>query len=311
VSETVHPRTRWSVALPTLDPLGVGLRPTREAAQVAEELGFDTVWIGDHLFFRVPILESLTAASYVLGATTRLRVATGVLLPALRDPVVLAKQLSSISVLAAGRFMLGVGVGGEFDPEWRAVSVPVSQRGSRTDEFLDLWTAWINGAPLDHRGRHWTIDAPALEPRPEAESRPPLWVGGRGTAALSRAVARGAGWLGMLASPDRVRDVASELAQLTPEGRAVPEIGLILFVNVGDQEKARTELADYTQSNFAQPFDKLERWMVHGSDAQVSAALRDYRDAGVSHFVLHAATAEPTEQFARLRAIIDGLDSDD
>lgn len=303
-------RTRWSVALPTLDPLRVGLRPTRDAVTTVEELGFDTAWIGDHLFFRTPILESLTTASYVLGATSRLRVATGVLLPALRDPVVLAKQLSTISVLAAGRFMLGVGVGGEFDPEWRAVSVPVSQRGSRTDEFLDLWSAWTGGSSLDHRGRHWTIQAPPLEPCPGGDELPPLWVGGRGTVALERAVARDAGWLGMLASPDRVRTVGDELALLTPEGCQVPEMGLILFVNVGEPEAARAELANYTQSNFAQPFEKLERWMVHGSDEQVAEALDEYRSAGVSHFVLHAASIDPTAQFVRLRAIIDGLGAD-
>lgn len=298
--------TGWSLALPTLDPLGVGLRPIRDSAQAAEELGFDKVWLGDHLFFRGPILESLTAAAFTLGATRRLGVATGVLLPALREPVVLAKQLSSLAYIADGRFSLGIGVGGEFEPEWDAVGISVRERASRTDEFLQIWESWSAAGALEHRGRHWQISAPALEPRPSDRAIPDLWVGGRSTAALRRAVRLKGGWLGMLASPDRVRDAIHELHTLTPTGQERPSVGMIVFVHVGDADTARREMAEYTQSNFGTPFEKLERWVLTGSEESIAAGLRAYAEAGVSHFVLHAAAADQLAQFAKIRDVIVG-----
>ncbi|CAN5250433.1 hypothetical protein BH09ACT10_BH09ACT10_30890 [soil metagenome] len=298
--------TEWSLALPTLDPLRAGMVPVRDAAQAAEDLGYDGLWVGDHLFFRVPILECLTAASYALGATRRIGVGSGVLLPALREPIVLAKQLASIACMADGRFSLGVGVGGEFSDEWDAVGVSLKERGSRTDEFLDLWREWVRGDRIEHEGRHWTFSAPRLSPAPSEHAVPPIWVGGRSGAALARTIRVGGGWLGMLASPDRIHQVAEELARRAEDAAtAVPKIGLIIFVRVGEGSDDHREIADYTHANFGSPPEKLQRWTISGSAESVAQQLGRYQAAGVSTFVIHAASRDPIGQFAKIREAVE------
>ena len=101
-----------------------------------EGAGFDSVWVGDHISFYIPILESLTLLSFVAAATERVRLCTGIYLAPLRHPTTSAKVTSTLDVLSGGRLTLGLGVGGEFPPEFEACGVPVGERGSRTDDSV-------------------------------------------------------------------------------------------------------------------------------------------------------------------------------
>ncbi|WP_114905353.1 LLM class flavin-dependent oxidoreductase [Ornithinimicrobium murale] len=294
------------MALPTIDPLESGIPPVRRSAQEAEALGFDGLWVGDHLFFHVPLLECLTTVGYALGATETLSVGTGVLLPALREPVSLARQLATLDVLSSGRLVIGVGVGGEFQPEWEAVNVDMRERGGRTDEFLSLWKRWCTGEPLTHDGRYWRLDTPPMRPLAPRENQAPVWIGGRSDASLARTVRMRAGWLGMLASPRRVTEVGEQLHALCAAEQVEPSpLGLIVFVNVGEPKKARAELAAYVSANFRTPFEKLERWMVYGTSQQVAEQLTAYVKAGLDTVVIHAAAAEPRSQMGAIREAVE------
>src|SRR5688572_21897476 len=100
----------------------------------AEALGFDSVWIGDHVAFHNPTLDSLTALAYVAALTRRVRIGPCVYLLALRHPTIAAKMVASLDVLSGGRVVFGVGVGGEFAKEFEASGVPPRERGARVDE---------------------------------------------------------------------------------------------------------------------------------------------------------------------------------
>jgi len=120
-----------------------------------EAAHFDSIWVGDHVSFYIPILESLTLLSFLAAATERVRLCTGVYLAPLRHPTTSAKVTSTLDLLSGGRLTLGLGVGGEFPPEFEACGVPVAERGSRTDESIEVMRRLWSEDAVEHAGRHF------------------------------------------------------------------------------------------------------------------------------------------------------------
>ncbi len=284
---------RLGINLPTFDPLLVGGPPKFvKAAQLAEESGFDAVWVGDHLHMPAPVYDSTVVLSAVAATTTRVKLGFGVMLLGLRQPAWVAKQLSTIDALAPGRLLLGVGVGGEFPEEFDALGLSVKRRGRLLDEALAELPAWLEG--------HST---PALTPRISA--LPPIWVGGRSDAALQRAARVGDGWLSTWMSPDRIREQGATLAELAAAaGRPSPALGLALSVHVDANEgRAREAAEDYTQAMYGMPFEKVARYTPIGSADRVAERIAAYADAGVEEIVLTPLTGEPLAQIQRLAEV--------
>jgi probable F420-dependent oxidoreductase len=201
---------------------------TARLASLAEELGYESWWVGEHVVLpsprtadspmdaRDPILDPLVHLSYVAALTSTLRLGTAIVILPQRNPLVLAKQVASLDVLSGGRLLLGVGAG-YLEPEMTAIGVPMEGRGARTDEYLDAMTAlWTEPAPhLD--GRYVRFSAVDAHPRPVQPGGPPIVVGGRSPAAYRRAVERGHGFYGV-GTPD---ELAGDLAGLR---RAADEV---------------------------------------------------------------------------------------
>ena len=189
---------------------------TRRLARQAEEMGYTSWWAGEHVVLpsprtpgspmdpRDPILDPLVHLSYVAACTEAMELGTAVVILPQRNPVVLAKQVASLDVLSGGRLLLGVGAG-YLEPEMTAVGVPRSERGGRTDEYLDAMTAlWTQEAPAFH-GRYASFDKVDAHPRPARPGGPRIVIGGHSPAAFRRAVARGHGWYGNGTVDDLVR----------------------------------------------------------------------------------------------------------
>jgi alkanesulfonate monooxygenase SsuD/methylene tetrahydromethanopterin reductase-like flavin-dependent oxidoreductase (luciferase family) len=283
---------RWSgigMALPTIDAFGHGT-PAVEVARAAEDAGLDHVWVPDHLVFHRPILEAMTTLSVVAGATERIGLGTAILNPTLRKPVWLAKQLSTLATLAGDRLLLGVGLGGEYEPEFRAAGVDPRKRGALLDEALDVLPPLVRGE---------SVDEVALSP---GAPFPPLLVGGRGERALRRTARFGDAWLPMWLDPEQVAESRERLAELAAEhGRPAPGVALVAFVNVCDDRAAgRGEAAELIRRQYGMPFEKVERWALVGPVDEVAARLAAYREAGVDGFVLSAAHPRPLEQVGLL-----------
>ncbi|WP_298800859.1 LLM class flavin-dependent oxidoreductase [uncultured Pseudonocardia sp.] len=305
--------TGFGVMLPSFDPFRTGAPPLLAGAELAEELGFDSGWVGDHLSFHPPVLDAVSALAAVAARTERLVLGTGVLLLPLRDAVWTAKQLATVDALAPGRLLVGVGVGGENPAEFEAVGVPVAGRGRRLDEGIAILTALLRGDPVDHPGPLLPTRSPALEPTPAAP--PPLIVGGRSDAALRRAASTAEGWLGVWMSARRVREVRSRLDELAVDcGRPPVASQLMVFVHVtvdaspAAVEAGRIEAAAFVRGQYGLPFERLDRWVLVGDPAHVAAGLAELRAAGAGGFVLMAAAADPLEQYRRLavaRTLID------
>ncbi len=296
--------TRCGVLLPSFDPFRTG-EPfdVAAAAQLAEALEFDAVWVGDHLACPAPGLDATICLASAAAATERIALGFSVMLLGLRPPAWTAKQLVSIDKLSDGRLLLGVGVGGEFPGEFAAAGVPLRERGQRVDETLQVLPDLLTGKPVSHRGATLTLDVPALEPA--LAKPPPILVGGRGEPALRRAARFGDAWLPMWLTPEKLGKRAELLAELAAErGRPCPELALLIGVHVDDDlEAARREAAGHLDGQYRLPLETVERWSALGSIERVLAQLQAYVAVGVQEFVLMPLASDPLRQYERLAEV--------
>jgi len=220
------------------------------AARAAEEAGFDSVWAGEHLILPSPqvppspmaprdrALDAVVALTWAAAHTTRVRLATGIIILPQRNPVVLAKELASLDVLSGGRLTFGVGVG-YLEPEFRAVGANFADRGAVTDDHLEaIAHLWYDERP-EYHGAFTSFSGVDAHPRP-VQQPVPVVVGGHSAAAFRRAVARAHGWYGFALTPEAaagclagLRDAATKVDRpahlgeleisITPRGRLTPE----------------------------------------------------------------------------------------
>jgi probable F420-dependent oxidoreductase len=171
----------------------------RDYARRAEDTGFESLWVLDHLFdappsYRVVFLEPITTLALVASATTRMTIGTGILVLPLRDPVVTAKALANLDVATDGRLVFGAGLGWD-EREFEACQVPKRTRGRRMDEMLEVITGLWTEDKFSYRGQIFTIPEVSLVPRPVQRPRPPIWIaGGTVPAGTSRHITTAPGY---------------------------------------------------------------------------------------------------------------------
>jgi alkanesulfonate monooxygenase len=178
-------RVRFGVFLPAYVVPGEPA-PTaaflQDFARRAEDLGFDGVWVFDHLFeappsYRVVFMEPLTTLALVVGATRRITLGTGIVILPLRDPVLTAKAVANLDCASGGRVVFGVGVGWD-DKEFRACQVPKEIRGRRMEEMLEIVKGLWTQETFAYQGRFFRIPEVRLLPRPVQTPHPPILVAG-------------------------------------------------------------------------------------------------------------------------------------
>jgi probable F420-dependent oxidoreductase len=161
----------------------------------AEGLGYESAWVQEQIVGAVPILEPLTLLTYAAALTRRLRLGTSVMLTVLRNPIQLAKSVTSLDQLSQGRLIVGVGIGNA-RPEDTAFGIPLQRRARRFVEGIEVMKALWTQPGVQFAGEFWQLDGISQEPRPVQQPHPPLWFGAREPAALRRAVRLGSGWMG-------------------------------------------------------------------------------------------------------------------
>jgi probable F420-dependent oxidoreductase len=289
----------------------------RRQARRAEALGFDSLWVGDHVAFHVPIAESLTTLAFAAGATERIQLGTAVYLLALRHPTHAAKIAATLDRLSGGRLVLGVGLGGEFPPEWEAVGVPVAERASRVEEGIGVVRRLWSEDRVAHHGRHFRFGPVTLAPKPapqRADGRPgppPIWIGGRAPAAMRRIGRLGEGYLSHMCAPETYRENLATIAAAAREaGRAPVEFGAaaFLFTFLEDRfEDAHEKAAKLLGTIYARDFrDAARKYCLLGRPEDCLEQMRAFARSGCRHFVL-APLSDP-EAFAE-RVAADMLPS--
>jgi probable F420-dependent oxidoreductase len=203
-------------------------RGTIDLARLLEELGFESVWIGEHPILIDPrqppspleptahLIDPIVALSAIAATTSRIKLGTGVLLLPQREPLVLAKQLASLDVLSEGRLIAGIGVGyvpGEFE----ALGVDFKSRGRRTDDAIDAMRAlWTRQRPA-HDGAFYRFSGIQSHPQPVQQGGVPIHVGGMTEAGHRRAAMRGQGWYGYYVDPQATAETMKALDRLSIE----------------------------------------------------------------------------------------------
>ena len=220
-------------------------------ARTAEELGYDSLWVSDHIIFPTelrspypyspdgklpldptnPLLEPFTVLTYAAAVTKTIKLGTSVIIVPYRDPIVTAKIISSLDVLSNGRFIFGVGVGW-LEEEFRVLRQNMRDRAAQTREaLLAMKACWTQEDPEFH-GKFFDFSGIKFAPKPKQTPHPPIWFGGNSLPALKRAVALGTGWHAVWETPEEVTEKAAILRDLCAKaGKNFAEFPLSINVN--------------------------------------------------------------------------------
>ena len=256
----------------------------------AEELSFAAAWTIEQVIGTAPVLESLTTLAYAAAVTKRLRLGVAVLLIAQRNPIVLAKSLSSIDVLSNGRLIVGVGMGAS-TAQYPAYGITPEGRVTRFRENLEIVKRLWTEDRVSFRGRFSQLEHIPMEPKPVQKPRPPIWFGGHVEAALRRAVELGDGYIGAGSTPISV--FLEDIKQL-PAG--FPKAKR-LYLAFGDN---LPRLREWFRAFYHKP-ELADQVAVWGSPDQLAGEIKRMTDAGVSHILLNPVFDEE-DQMERLAA---------
>lgn len=266
-----------------------------EVAQLAEEVGYDSLWAGDHISFHNPILDVTVALSAFCAVTSRIALGAGVVLLPLRHPSIVAKEFASLDYLSAGRLVLGVGVGGEGASDFDAVGVSPRERGARTDEAILALRELFRSPEASFVGRFFRFRGVSIDPPPAQPGGPPIWVGGRAEAALRRVGRLADGWMPIWVS---VQGFARGLAEVRRHARGErrdpdaiePAVVLPALVD-DDGERAREEARRHLSARYAQEFEPhvIERYALAGNPEECAERVREYAAAGARHVLFNPA----------------------
>lgn len=277
---------------------GAGPESLDAAADIATELGWRSVWVTDHLM--VPrgdeageygcILEALSALTYVGARHDRLRLATSVVIPAMRDAPLLAKQLATLDLLCGGRLEVGVGASdsrdiGEYENLGKQDRFP--RRGAYLDEAVALWRHLWSGNTDPFQGEFHRLEDFTFEPLPPQGDRIPVLCGGRSERALARVVRLADGYHAAQTGP---RDLDAKLpaiaAGCAEAGRPMPRVSVRVRVR------------------FDEPPER--RYTLCGSDADIEDELVAFAQAGAEEIVVVFGAVDPAELVAAARRFHEG-----
>jgi probable F420-dependent oxidoreductase len=192
-----------------------------------EQLGFDSLWVWDHILLGVepnfPIIESLTLLTAIAARTRKIKLGTGILVLPLRNPVVLAKQLASMDLLSNGRLLMGM-ASGWYKREFDAVGVPFDKRGKIMDENLEILTRFWTEPTVKGDYTYHKIPAGVMYPKPVQKPRPPILIGGYVDRVLKRAALSGDGWLTYFYRPESFAKSWAKIRDFAKEGGKDPDV---------------------------------------------------------------------------------------
>ena len=285
---------------------------TLDAARRAEALGLDGLVAGDHVTFYGYGNDGLITLTAVAAVTERIELKTAVYLLPLRHPVPVALQVAQLDQLSMGRFVLGVGIGGEDPHEFLSSGVDPKTRGARTNESLQIIRRLWREDHVSFIGKHFQIDDVTVYPKP---FRPvPIFVGGRSDAALVRAGRYGDGYTGIWQSVERFRQVQEIIGEAAvAAGRDPTEIepGIQFWTSIApNRDVARALVSHGMESTYRIGFERFERYTPFGSAAEVAERIAPYVEAGARHVnLIHVqdSAEENIERAAEVRAALHEL----
>ena len=280
-----------------------------EMARHCDRAGYDAVWVGDSVVAK-PRLEPLTTLAYVAAITGRVRLGTAVLLPALRQPVVLAHQISNLDQISRGRVVLGLGVGWSLpsaEREWAACGMDHRSRARRLEEHIEVWRMLWRGEPATWRGHGVTLDEHTIGPLPWAPAGPPVLItaGNRGEllpAQFDRFARLGDGIITTYVDTAECRVVRERGDEaLARHGRALPGFPLCVYTTVrldDDAPRARRTTMEFLGAYYGGGVHQRGTMGLGPAEAVISALL-GYAAAGVTDLCIRFIGDDQRAQLER------------
>jgi probable F420-dependent oxidoreductase len=293
--------------------IGISLGDTVAAEEKPEELlsfiddcerwEIDSIWVSDRIVAPRPTLDPVVFMAYMASRLRAMKFGASALVLPTRQPVLLAKQLATLDFLCRGRLLLVVGIGGDDSRDFEAAGIRKQERGRRGDEAISLMKQLWGCENVSFSGEFYSTRELTLFPRPFQSGGPPLWVGGRSTAAFRRAGRLADGWLGSSVTPDEVAiGIDAIRAHAEEAGREIPDDHygvLIPYCFAGDKETA----LDIAGAAIRRRQDvSPTQYSALGKPEHVRHRLAEYIKAGASKFVMR-----PYGPKASLRAQVETL----
>jgi len=300
---------RFGLILPSFSFAGLDYGTVgrlRDFATRAEAMGFEALWVAEHLLtarglYGTAWLSPLETLAFAAGCTSRIKIGTSILIPPIRNPVFLAKEIASLQMLSGGRYELGV------EREFEVAGVKLNQRGGRTDEILDIFAKLWTGDEITHHGRYYHFERVTIDP--PLPTLPRLWVAGGSKiktemspdpetiapTVLERICRRADGWIARAAGSNE--SVIADWQQIT---RRLDEIGRprdsVTFAHVNmthvvptDDEatalRIQRPLIERVMGTH-RPFGHLRTCYLLGTPAQIRARITELADAGLEYLML-------------------------
>ncbi len=308
--------TAFGVHLPVMGFGGADLSKEEilAFAKKAEELGYDSLSVNDHIVFRTSWLDALSTLSSVASVTNKIKLGTSILNIVVRNPVVCAKALSSIDILSSGRLFAGVGPGshkGDYD----ACGIPFEDRWPRFTEAVEvLYRLWTDHK-VDFSGQFYKLADVSLEPRPLQNPHPPILIGSWGSkSGLKRVAKYGDGWMASAYNitpenfKERWKTVLSYRRDMGKDVESFENSIMTMFGYISsDKEKVHKKARDILAPALGRSAEELEKQLLFGTPDECSLKLKEYVDAGVKriHFWPIGDYVEQIEILSR--EIIPGL----
>ena len=277
--------------IPSVHPTDV--EAVRRFILEAENLGYHSIWVGDHVYYRVDVVDPLVLLTWAAAQTTRVRLGTAVMLTAYRNPVILAKNASSLDYLSGGRLTLGISIGGT-EAEYKSLGVAMNERVAHLRENVAIMRSLWAGEDVSYDGRYHQVEHGTMSPRPAQTpaGKPgvPLWFGGGSEPMLRRLAEIADGWVGSGGGPaegfvsgvKRIKEFAQE------KGRNPDSLGFSKLINVSvaqSEDKAFTLAKAHWGEYYGSNFD-VEKSTVYGEPGAVSAGLREFCEADTPEVTL-------------------------
>lgn len=299
-------RLKVGVVLPTYRRLAT-VENIRLAAETSESLGFDSVWVTDHVVvpassieaFGPTFYEAVSVMSYLAGITSRVQIGAAILIVPYRHPLVLAKMIATADQLSGGRLILGAGLGW-LETESNLLGVPHRKRARIADECLAVMRACWEGEQPEYHGEFYDLAGFHFAPRPHRDRRLPIYVGGASTAALRRAARFGDGWIGDGQTFEELEVALGGLErELHAQGRGLDEVEVAMRtgLQVAADQAAVTD-SPSEKGWKSDEFVTAGRTPFRGVREEVVADFRRAAELGVGHLVFEFPVSRGEESMA-------------
>ena len=270
-----------------------------ELAMNAEMLGFDSIWISDHVAlptkyegrFSKVLYDPFVLLASIAAKTQKISLGTSIIIVPYRNPIVVAKMVSTIDVLSDGRVVLGVGPGW-MEEEFNILGIPFTERGQRTYEYINIFKElWEKDEPT-FEGEFYSFSKIKFYPKPVQKPHPPIWIGGISKKAIVRAVELGNGWHPVWLSPDQMEKKIRYLKRVAKEkGRDLDNFVFSIRNRLRILKTPEVKKPDFSESRGKYTFS------FYGTTEEIIHKVRQFESIGVSHIMFDLDVENNKEMF--------------